>query len=160
MGHRYTTVRPAQPPFHFLALIQNSRLRFQVDEGSHLYFDPSPLLEYEKEDKQGPSHVAPESLPPSNLHPPLNQRGQIFPMHGHHPANGMSMSPIVATPSRHSVPGQMGVPYPGPQFNTIPPSHFYGGGDRGSPMVTRGMIGMGMDGMGITPDVRSLSRRV
>ena len=30
-------------------------------------------------------------------------------------------------------------------------------------MVTRGMgmgMGMGMDGMGITPDVRSLSRRV
>ncbi len=83
-------------------------------------------------------------------------------MPGHHSANGVGMSPIVATPTRHIVPGQMG-PYGGPQFNTISPAQFYGGMDRGSPMVTRGMgvgMGMGMDGMGITPDVRSLSRRV
>ncbi|KAI9461618.1 hypothetical protein BJY52DRAFT_1259022 [Lactarius psammicola] len=133
--------------------------QFQVDEGSCLYFDPSPLLEYQKEDKQGPSNVASQSLPPSNSHPPPHQRGQAFPMPGHHSANGVGMSPIVATPTRHIVPGQMG-PYGGPQFNTISPAQFYGG-DRGSPMVTRGMgVGMGMDGMGITPDVRSLSRRV
>lgn len=70
------------------------------------------------------------------------------------------MSPVVATPTRHGVPGQMGGSYPGgPQFNTISPAQFYGG-DRPS-MVTRGMgVGMGMDGMGITPDVRSLSRRL
>ena len=87
-------------------------------------------------------------------------------MAGHHSANGMAMSPIVATPSRHGVPGQMGVQYHGgPQFNAIPPGQFYGGGERGSPMVTRGMsmgmgMGMSMEGMGITPDVRSLSRRI
>jgi hypothetical protein len=82
-------------------------------------------------------------------------------MPGHHSANGVGLLPNMATPTRHIVPGQMG-PYPGgPQFNTIPPAQFYGGG--GSPMVTRGMgvgMGMGMDGMGITPDVRSLSRRI
>jgi hypothetical protein len=87
-------------------------------------------------------------------------------MAGHHSANGMVMSPIVATPTRHhGIPGQMGGYHGGPQFNAIPPAQFYGGGDRGSPMVTRGMgmsmgMGMGMDGMGITPDVRSLSRRM
>lgn len=88
-------------------------------------------------------------------------------MAGHHSANGIAMSPVVATPTRHGVSGQMGVPYHhgGPQFNAIPPAQFYGGGDRGSPMVTRGMgmsmnMGMGMEGMGITPDVRSLSRRI
>jgi len=85
-------------------------------------------------------------------------------MAGHHSANGMAMSPIVATPTRHGVPGQMAY-HGGPQFNAISPAQFYGGGDRGSPMVTRGMgmsmgMGMGMDGMGITPDVRSLSRRI
>ena len=77
-----------------------------------------------------------------------------------HPANGMSMSPIVATPTRHGVPVQMGPYHGGPQFNAISPAQFYGGSDRGSPMVTRGMGIMGMDGMGITPDVRSLSRRM
>jgi hypothetical protein len=82
-------------------------------------------------------------------------------MAGHQSANGVGMSPVVATPTRHGV--QMGG-YPGSQqFNAIPPAQFYGGAERGSPMVTRGMgmgMGMGMDGMGITPDVRSLSRRM
>jgi hypothetical protein len=144
----------------FPCLSLYSLSRFQVDEGSCLYFDPSPLLEYQKEDKQ-PPHVASQSLPPSSSHHHLNQRGQPFPMPGHHSANGVGLSPNVATPTRHVVPGQMGGPYPGPQFNTISPAQFYG--ERGSPMVTRGMgmgMGMGMDGMGITPDVRSLSRRV
>jgi len=70
------------------------------------------------------------------------------------------MSPVVATPTRHGMPGQMGGPYGGPHFHAIPPNQFYGE-DRGSPMVMRGMgVGMGMDGMGITPDVRHLSRRM
>jgi hypothetical protein len=136
--------------------------RFQVDEGSNLYYDPSPLLEYQKEEKQ----VVAESLPSSSSNHHHTPRGQSFPMAGHHSANGMamSMSPIVATPTRHGV--QMGNPYHGgPQFNAISPAQFYGGGERGSPMVTREMsmsmsMGMGMDGMGITPDVRSLSRRM
>ena len=141
--------------------------RFQVEEDSNLYYDPSPLLEYQKEDKQ----VAPnaiEGIPSSSSHhlPSGSQRGQPYPMAGHHSVNGVAMSPVVATPTRHGVPMQMGGPYPGgPQFHAIPPNQFYGGGDRGSPMVTRGMgvgmgMGMGMEGMGITPDVRSLSRRV
>jgi hypothetical protein len=130
--------------------------QFQVEEDSNLYYDPSPLLEYQKEDKQAVVNPA-ESLPSSSSNPHPTHRGQAYPMVGHHP-NGMIMSPIVATPTRHGVPIQLG-PYHGPQFNAIPPAQFYGGGDRGSPMVTRGM-GMGMDGMGITPDVRSLSRRM
>jgi len=72
------------------------------------------------------------------------------------------MSPVVATPTRHghAMQGQIGGPYGGPHFHAIPPSQFYGE-DRGSPMVMRGMgVGMGMDGMGITPDVRHLSRRI
>ena len=137
--------------------------RFQVDEGSNLYYDPSPLLEYQKEEKQAANTA--ESLPSSSSHPHPTQRGQSFPMAGHHSANGMAMSPIVATPARHGIPGQMGAYHGGPQFNAIPPAQFYGGGERGSPMVTRGMsmgmsMGMGMEGMGITPDVRSLSRRI
>ncbi|KAI0300914.1 hypothetical protein BC826DRAFT_1102226 [Russula brevipes] len=126
--------------------------QFQVEEDSTLYYDPSPLLEYQKEDKQEVVEVPSSS---SNPHP--TQRGQPYPMIGHHSANGVTMSPVVATPTRHTVPGQMGGPYGGPQFNAIPPNQFYGGVDRSSQMVTRGM---GMDGMGITPDVRSLSRRM
>jgi hypothetical protein len=132
--------------------------RFQVEEGSNLYYDPSPLLEYQKEEKQAPHAV--EGLPSSSSNPQLSQRGQLYPMAGHHSTNGVAMSPVVATPTRQNV-GQMGGPYGGPQFHAIPPNQFYGGGDRGSPMVTRGMgVSMGMEGMGITPDVRSLSRRM
>jgi hypothetical protein len=137
--------------------------RFQVEEGSTLYYDPSPLLEYQKEDKQAVANTV-GGMPSSSSNPHPTQRGQPYPMAGHHSTNGMAMSPIVATPTRHSM--QMANPYHGgPQFNAIPPAQFYG--DRGSPMVTRGMgmsmgmgMGMGMDGMGITPDVRSLSRRM
>ncbi|KAI9455998.1 hypothetical protein F5148DRAFT_984587 [Russula earlei] len=135
--------------------------QFQVEEGSSLYYDPSPLLEYQKEEKQALPHPA-EGLPSSSSNVHLAQRGHVFPMAGHHSANGVAMSPIVATPTRHIPLGQMGGPYPGgPQFNAIPPAQFYGGGERASPM-TRGMVvGMGgMEGMGITPDVRSLSRRI
>lgn len=154
---------PCSTSSSFPSLRLNPRSRFQVDEGSSLYFDPSPLLEYQKEEKFVPPNVASQSMPPSSSHHPMtmNQRGQPFPMPGHHSTNGVGLSPSVATPTRHVVPGQMGGPYPGPQFNTISPAQFYGGG---SPMVTRGMgamgMGMGMDGMGITPDVRSLSRRI
>jgi hypothetical protein len=149
-----------------LLLIMDHCRRFQVDEGSNLYYDSSPLLEYQKEEKQAVANTA-EGLPSSSSNPHPSQRGQVYPMAGHHSTNGMAMSPIVATPTRHGhgIPGQMGGPYHGPQFNAISPAQFYGGGDRGSPMVTRGMgmsmsMGMGMDGMGITPDVRSLSRRM
>ncbi|KAH9960850.1 hypothetical protein BC827DRAFT_1205759 [Russula dissimulans] len=132
--------------------------QFQVEEGSNLYYDPSPLLEYQKEDKQAVPNPA-EGLPSSSSNPHPVQRGPPFPMAGHHSTNGVIMSPIVATPTRHGIPGQMGGPYGGPQFNAIPPVQFYGV-DRNSPM-TRGMsMGMGMEGMGITPDVRSLSRRM
>ena len=161
VGYRYTTVGLfAETSLHTVNL---DHYRFQVEEGSTLYYDPSPLLEYQKEEKQAVANTA-QSLPSSSSNPHPTPRGQSFPMAGHHSANGMAMSPIVATPTRHGVPGQMGVPYhSGPQFNAISPAQFYGGGDRGSPMVTRGMgmgMGMGMDGMGITPDVRSLSRRI
>ena len=132
--------------------------RFQVEDGSELYYDPSPLLEYQKEEKQAVANPA-EGMPSSSSNPHPSHRGQAYPMSGH-PANGMAMSPIVATPTRHGVPVQMGPYHGGPQFNAISPAQFYGGSDRGSPMVTRGMGIIGMDGMGITPDVRSLSRRM
>ena len=63
------------------------------------------------------------------------------------------MSPIVVTLARHGIPGQMGNSYlGGPPFNAISPAQFYRGGDRGSPMVTRGMaMARAMEGMGITP---------
>lgn len=133
--------------------------RFQVEEASKLYYDPSPLLEYQKEDKQDAPNVV-EGLPSSSSHHQLSQRGQPYPLAGHHSSNGVAMSPVVATPTRHGIPVQMGGPYGGPQFHAIPPSQFYGD-DRGSPMVMRSMgVSMGIDGMGITPDVRNLSRRM
>jgi len=135
--------------------------QFQVEEGSELYYDPSPLLEYQKEEKQeAPNIIAIGGMPSSSSNPQPSQRGQPYPLAGHHSSNGIAMSPVVTTPTRHVMPGQMGGPYGGPHFHAIPPNQFYGE-DRGSPMVMRGMgVGMGMDGMGITPDVRHLSRRI
>ncbi|KAI0264413.1 hypothetical protein BC834DRAFT_826589 [Gloeopeniophorella convolvens] len=131
--------------------------QFQVDEGSDLYYDPSPLMDYLKDAK--PVNVS--DTHSGAMNPSAHQRGQAIPMAGHHSTNGVGMSPVVGTPTRHGIPGQMGSYPGGPQFHAIPPNQFYGATDRGSPMVTRGMgIGMGMDGMGITPDVRSLSRRL
>jgi hypothetical protein len=99
-----------------------------------------------------------DAFPSSSTNPHPTQRaerGQPYPMAGHHP-NEVVMSPIMATPTRHGVPRQMGGPYHGGlqfnDFNPIPPNQFYGGGDCGSPMVTRGMgeygrgYGHGWDG--------------
>lgn len=150
-----TSFRNNRSP-HILSL--DHYCRFQVEESSDLYYDPSPLLEYQKEEKQAVANPA-EGMPSSSSNPHPTHRGQTFPMGGH-PANGMIMSPIVATPTRHGVPVQMSPYHGGPQFNAIPPAQFYGGSDRGSPMVTRGMGIMGIEGMGITPDVRRLSGRM
>lgn len=158
VGHGYTTVRPyAKTPLYLVITNLDRHHRFQVEEDSVLFYDPSPLLEYQKEDKQEAPHAI-EGLPSSSSNLQPSHRGHPYPLAGHHSSNGVAMSPVVATPMRHAV-GHMGGPYGGPQFHAIPPSQFYGD-DRGSPMVTRGMVGMGMDGMGITPDVRNLSRRI
>jgi len=147
-----------QKPLYLVITNLDHYRRFQVEEDSELFYDPSPLLEYQKEDKQEAPHAI-EGLPSSSSNLQPSHRGHPYPLAGHHSSNGVAMSPVVATPTRHVV-GHMGGPYGGPQFHAIPPSQFYGD-DRGSPMVTRGMgMGMGMDGMGITPDVRNLSRRI
>ncbi|TFY82187.1 hypothetical protein EWM64_g1825 [Hericium alpestre] len=122
--------------------------QFQVEEGSDLYYDPTPLLDYLKEGQsdEGPSDAMHGVIPGT----PLN-RAQHGNMGGQFSMNGMAGSPVVASP-RHA----MGGPYPGggQQFNSIPPTQFYGGGDRGSPMVGRSAAGpyiLGVDEAGRGP---------
>ncbi|KAI0049814.1 hypothetical protein FA95DRAFT_1604124 [Auriscalpium vulgare] len=124
--------------------------QFHVDEGSELYFDPSPLLDYQKEDKpEPPPHPSSsqQQLPSTPLQAHRSRPPQS--MGNQYPMNGMGISPGMQQAMR---PGMPGGGYPGVQFGHggVPPGQFYGG-DRQSPMMTRGMS---MDGMGISPDVR------
>ncbi|THH20755.1 hypothetical protein EW146_g679 [Bondarzewia mesenterica] len=127
--------------------------QFHVEQGSDLYYDPAPLLEYLKEGQQEGNQSS-DAAPPEPATPLMAHRQQQFNMGGQFPMNGMlpHSSAIAASP-RH-MGGQMGTPHHGGQFGAIPPGQFYGVGDpsRGSPMVPR--VGMIMDGMGMSPDVR------
>ncbi|KAI0058196.1 hypothetical protein BV25DRAFT_1830369 [Artomyces pyxidatus] len=123
--------------------------QFQVDAGSELYYDPSPLLEYQKDGQEEASNsnqVDAMSGGPTTPLPPQRQQQN---MGNQYPMNGIGVSPGMHPSSRLGMSGQMGGNYPG-QFGAVPPNQFYGN-DRQSPMVTRGMS---MDNMGITPDVR------
>ncbi|KAJ3536451.1 hypothetical protein NM688_g6834 [Phlebia brevispora] len=149
--------------------------QFMVDEGSDLFYDPTPLREYEKEQKSSPEESADRSErasmpPPSALESPQLRR---------------SINPIPHTPQQsHSAPfsprhpsqfSQQGMPV---AFSGMPvtPNQFFGNGDPGMRMGgmgsmggmgihMEGMGGMGgMPGMGMgmgmgSPDVRRMARR-
>jgi hypothetical protein len=139
MGHRYATVSAT-------ALLQHTPLicpRFLVDEFSDLYYDPSPLREYEKEGKAEdaePTKVERQSMPP----PELVGSPQI--RRGPHSSSQGPPSIQFSNSSRH--PSQ--IP-PGMSFNNmpaVPAAQFYGNGDMGGPSPMRmGSMGVSMDPM-------------
>lgn len=122
--------------------------QFHVDEESDLYYDPTPLYEYLKEEReesaQSSDPVHHEGPTPLMAHRQLQSN-----ISNQYSMNGMGVSPSIAASPRH-LGGPIGTPHGG-SFAAIPPTQFYGT-DRGSPMVPRG--GMIMDGIGITPDIR------
>ena len=122
--------------------------RFHVDEESDLYYDPTPLYEYLKEEReesaQSSDPVHHEGPTPLMAHRQLQSN-----ISNQYSMNGMGVSPSIAASPRH-LGGPIGTPHGG-SFAAIPPTQFYST-DRGSPMVPRG--GMIMDGIGITPDIR------
>ncbi|KAJ3477821.1 hypothetical protein NLI96_g10209 [Meripilus lineatus] len=133
--------------------------RFLVDEKSDLYYDPSPLLEYQKEnrpegedgDRTTDKQAIPTSEPGSAMGTPQTRRNpQLPPQPGH-----------MFSPRHHGQFTPQGLPYP--NMAPIPSSQFYGnGGDPSIPSPLRiGSLGMsvdnmgGMGGMGMaSPDVR------
>ncbi|KAI0926070.1 hypothetical protein AcV5_008634 [Taiwanofungus camphoratus] len=141
---------------------------FLVDEYSELYYDPSSLLEYQKESRpsadgeeaststNNPTHSAPDF-------PSTPQAQHRHPPHAMHTPQHHSTQYFAATPNmpmgspRHPFPGQ-GMGYGG-MNHPVSPAQFYGGGDGmpASPM-RMGMGGMRM-GMGIglhSPDAMGM----
>ncbi|KAL4063554.1 hypothetical protein V8B97DRAFT_2011583 [Scleroderma yunnanense] len=114
--------------------------QFQVDFGSNLYYDSTPLNEAVRQ--QRPAEE--DSIPPR---PPMMQTPDF-----RHESPRISRNPSASTPSqptygyaspRHPQHPQQGTPYGG-----IPPGHFYG-----DPRVMGGMGSM-------SPDVRRRPQRV
>lgn len=153
-----------------------------VDEGSDLYYDPSPLREYEKESRPGPEENT-EKSERTSMPPPLNPSALDSPQlrRSHNPMpHTPQQSHSMPFPSRH--PGQypqQGIPGPFNSPMPVTPGQFYGNGDPGMRMASMGgmggmgNMGMHMEGMGGmggmpgmamgmnmgSPDVRRMSRR-
>jgi len=120
--------------------------QFLVDEDSDLHYDPSPLLEYQKEGQEENEQTKDRpSIPPPDFHSgsntPQTRRNAPLPPS----QNTIGFSP------RH--PGQFssqGMPFPG--MAPVPPAQFYGGGSAGNPNMQSPMriggMGMNVDGMG------------
>jgi hypothetical protein len=130
--------------FRFMYSKRFCRSRFQVDEGSELFYDPTLLLESRKAEKaeeetqQQRQHQHQEFNPHAHGMSPTSSRS--ISNHPPSPAGGYPYSPHV---QRN---------YPGGPFSSVPPGQYYNG-EAGSPMRMGGghdMMGMGgMGGMGV-----------
>jgi len=127
--------------------------RFLVDKGSDLYYDATPLLEIQQQERGDESR----SRRTSNVHPhanPMhsqdlyrsNSHGQPQPS----PYRSSANQPQTQTPTQNPYPyGGSPVPsrYPSQGgFNSVSPGQFYNGRDTGSPV--RPSMGMGHEVMG------------
>lgn len=146
--------------------------RFMVDEGSELYYDPTPLREYEKEGRSSPDHTADRAeradMPPPD-HPSALDSPQLRRPHmPHTPQQSHSVPFSPRHPSQFQ--GGMGSPF----SNSMPvtPTQFYGNGEQQIRMGNVGGMGIHMDGMMMggmqgmnipigmgSPDPRRMSRR-
>ena len=175
VGHRNPDVRSLANRLVSRSLIHVTHIRFMVDEGSDLYYDSSPLREYEKdaEDEkpaangsgEGPSIPKQErgSMPPPGHHAqiPLQGVGSTGPDSPQLRRNQMPMPMTPHTPQPSFSPRHPGQFTPDPrgfsQGMPVTPQHqqfFNDPGMRmgmGSPMGGGPMGGMGMhmDGMGM-----------
>jgi hypothetical protein len=124
--------------------------RFLVDEGSDLFYDPTPLFECQKkvEEINGTEPIR-ESLR-HHHHQQQQHQHEFFvsdPLshRGHIPQANFGYGAVQSpTTTRHT---HMGGPYNGASFGTITPSQFYH--DVGTPM----RIGDG-HGMNLSPEMR------
>ncbi|KAH9944814.1 hypothetical protein B0H21DRAFT_694446 [Amylocystis lapponica] len=158
--------------------------QFLVEEDSELYYDPSPLLEYQKDGRTGDGDEPSSSTSAHQRlldfpHTPHTQRTSAHGPHtphgptGHAPPPQYYNAPQHSASPRHPYAGTPGMPFNG--MNAVSPAQFYGGGGASdSPMRMGRSPGMGMgvggpmgmnmnmamhapDGMGMgmgSPDVR------
>jgi hypothetical protein len=113
--------------------------RFQVDFGSALYYDPTPLLEVLKQQRpQEEDHIQTPARPGSMQPPDFRHES---PRIARNPsASAVQPNYAYASP-RHPQ-------HQPPTFNAIPPGHFYA-----DPRTTGGMGSM-------SPDIRRRTGRV
>ena len=149
MGRRDSTVRGPvisySPANRYLS-------RFLVDHGSDLYYDPSPLMEYQKQQREEEDSTRTSMQPPDfRAHDPSRIARNHSSSSSHNYPYASSSMPQVA-PRHPNFGGYSNVP-----FNGIPPSHFYGSGADGASPARMGM----RDSMGtsMSPDVRRRSAR-
>ena len=149
MGRRDSTVRYL--PISYSP--ENRKLfRFLVDHGSDLYYDPSPLMEYQKQQREEEIAARTSMQPPDfRAHDPSRiTRNHSTSSNQNYQYSSPSMSQV--TPRHPNFGGYSNVP-----FNGIPPNHFYGSGVDGASPARMSM----RDGMGasMSPDVRRRSAR-
>ncbi|PSS19944.1 hypothetical protein PHLCEN_2v3117 [Hermanssonia centrifuga] len=117
--------------------------QFLVDEGSDLYYDPTPLREYEKEGRSAEENERNDraSMPPPNSLPNPDS-----PQLRRHPSHALQAPSMPYSP-RHAPQFSQGMSSPFGGMQPVPAAQFYGNGDMG--MRMGGMSGMHMDGMGM-----------
>lgn len=108
--------------------------RFLVDEGSDLYYDATPLLEVQQQERgDSRSRRNSNAVRPHDPYP----RGQQTPHRASSSNHNPSSYPYGGTPTPSRYPSQGG-------FNSVSPGQFYNGRDAGSPA----RMSMGHDGAG------------
>ncbi|KAG1747250.1 uncharacterized protein EDB91DRAFT_76708 [Suillus paluster] len=127
--------------------------QFLVDQGSDLYYDSSPLMEYQKRQREEEHAAARTSMQPPEFraHDPSRiTRNHSNSSNHNYPYVSQSMPQV--TPRHPNLGGYSNVP-----FNGISPGHFYGTGVDGASPARMGM----RDSMGasMSPDVRRRSAR-
>jgi hypothetical protein len=133
--------------------------RFLVDQGSELYYDATPLLEVQQQERREESR----SRRPSNANPHANHMHaqDLYRSNSYgqpSPHRSSSNQPQPHTPTQNPYPyGGSPTPSRFPSqggYNSVSPGQFYSGRDMGS--VRPGM-GIGHDTMGV---VGGMGRRV
>ncbi|KAG1804995.1 uncharacterized protein HD556DRAFT_1303504 [Suillus plorans] len=126
--------------------------QFHVDQGSDLYYNSSPLMEYQKQQREEENAARTSMQPPDfRAHDPSRiTRNHSTSSNHNYPYASPGMSQVA--PRHPNLGGYSNVP-----FNGIPPNHFYGPGADGASPARMGM----RDSMGasMSPDVRRRSAR-
>ena len=117
-----------------------------VDHDSDLYYDPTPLREYEKEAQQSPDTDRADrgSMPPPS-HPSVMDSPQLRRPHMSHGPHTPQQQHSVPFSPRH--PSQFQGASPFSHSMPVTPTQFYGNGEPGIRMGGMGGMGMHMDGM-------------
>ncbi|KAH7915616.1 hypothetical protein BJ138DRAFT_1109492 [Hygrophoropsis aurantiaca] len=126
--------------------------QFLVDYGSELHYDPSPLLEFRKQERATDENMTQHGHLRRSMQPPeYLPSGHDAPRMTRNHSSSSQFQAYGGGSPRHP-PGFSNAP-----FNGIPPSHFYG--TSGVEAQSPARMGMGAMGASMSPDVRRRSTR-